>query len=81
MACHNICTDVEAPVSIDHLLGLGGKCCEKKTKQNKKTLDNMFSRLRTNMRWKYIFRDKDEREDKYIPEMHINTDLVPGLAS
>ena len=42
MACHNIYTDVEAPVGIEHLLGLGGKYCEKKTKLNKKTLDNTY---------------------------------------
>ena len=55
MACHNICTDVEAPVGIEHLLGLGGKYCEKKTKLNRKTLDEMFRRLRSNIRWKYIY--------------------------
>ena len=36
MACHNICTDVEAPVGIEHLLGPGGKYCKKETKLNKK---------------------------------------------
>ena len=81
MACHDICTDVEAPLGIEHLLGLGVKYCEKKTKLNKKNLDNMFHRLRTNIRWKYIFRHEEEREDEYIPDLHINSDLVPGLAS
>ena len=39
MACHDTHTDVEAPVGIEHLLGLRGKYGEKKTKLNKKTLD------------------------------------------
>ena len=82
MACHNICTDVEAPAGIEHLLGLEGKYCEKKTKLNKKTLDIMFRRLRTNIKWKYVlFRDKDDNEDNYIPDLHINTDLKPDAAS
>ena len=70
MAYHNICADVEAPVgSIEHLLGLGGKYFEKKTELNKKTLDIIFRRLRTNIRWKYIFRGKDDDKDNYIPDL------------
>ena len=46
MACHNICTDIEAPIGIEDLLllSIGGNHCEKETKLNKKTLDNMFYR-------------------------------------
>ena len=41
----------------------------------------MFYRPQTNIRWKNIFRGRDEREDEYIPKLHINSDLVPDLAS
>ena len=81
MACHDICTNVEAPIGIGHLLRLGGKYCKKKTILEKKTLNNMYYRLRTNIRWKYMSSKEDEREDEYIPELHINTNLVPDLAS
>ena len=81
MACHDLCREAKAPIGIEHLLGLGAKYCEKKTKLNKKNLDNLFHRLRTNVRWKYIFRAEDDTEETYIPELHINSDAVPDLAS
>ena len=81
MACHDLFKEAKAPVGIKHLLRLGAKYCEKKTKLNKKNLDNLFHRLRTNVRWKYIFRAEDDTEETYIPELHINSDAVPDLAS
>ena len=47
---HDICKDVKAPVRIEHLLALGDKYCERMTTLKKKTLDNLFSRLRNNTR-------------------------------
>ena len=54
---------------------------EKRMTSRKKTLDNLFYRLKTTARRKYAFCGDDETEDSCIPELHINTGLVPGVAS
>ena len=80
MSCHNMCFIRRAPVGVEHLLGLGSKFCVKTSKLRDETVGNMMERLRTNVRWKYIFRDQPDDND-YIPGLHINTDKLPGKSS
>lgn len=39
VACHDFCTEVKAPVGVEHLLGLRAKYCKKITTLNNKNLD------------------------------------------
>ena len=82
MACHNLCKNTKAPIGIERLLGLGAKYCVKKTKLTNEPLNKMMERMRESIRWKYIYRNQpDEEEERYIPQLHINTDLKPRPAS
>ena len=83
MACHNICKHVQAPVGAEHLLGLGAKYCVKKTKLEKKPIEKMMKRLRNSVRWKYKYRGEPPGSDegRYIPGLHINSDIEPKDAS
>ena len=83
MVCHDLCTKTKAPAGIERLLGLGGKYCIKSKCLSSKPIDTMMDRMRTSIRWKYIFRhEEDDKEgENYIPKLHINTDVRPEPAS
>ena len=82
MTCHDVCETQKAPVGIEHLLGLGHKYCIRNTQLQSRTINKMMKRLRTNIRWKDIYREEEDEnnETNYIPGLHINTELEPDLA-
>ena len=80
MACHNLCSKSKAPEGIEFLLGLGAKYCVQRTKLDPCQLDKTMTRLRNNMRWKYIFRNQPDDSD-YLPELYINSKRNPDEAS
>ena len=83
MTCHDVCKTQKAPVGIDHLLSLGQKYCVRNTQLQSRTINKMMTKLKKSIRWKDIYREEEEdenNEEKYIAELHINTELEPDLA-
>ena len=67
LACHNICNKTNGLMCIEHLLRLGVNYFERKTNLRKKTIDDLMYTLRNKLRWKYIYHDKKNYDDSYIP--------------
>ena len=81
---HNLCTKTTPPPNVGELLGLGLKFCIQKRSVDKDTTSHTMSRLRRDVRLKFLYAGEDDPdfEDDYIKnkKLYIKSTWPPPLA-
>ena len=81
MAYHNICKKTHPPEDIGKLLGLGLKFCIQNRRPDKASIVEGMSRLRRDVRLKYIFtenhKDLEDIDYDYNPKLYIKSKWQP----